>query len=307
MPSTLVTAALSALLVALLAPHASHAQSRCSLPISAHLTDAAGTALDGTMDVELQFYVDAAPEATPTECRTFGDVPVTRGWMRIDVDACGEPAPTDCGATPIADVLRASDGLWVAVLVDGTELGPRVAVGAVPFAVEASNTSTLQGLEPDAFEPAGTLAAHEGNPDAHHPADSAGIDIRPTSVDLGPDADDELTAEIVTTLTGGGDADTLHTHASGHSGGLCYTAWGESECVEDFTLIYSGYAAQQSLVDRGRSFGATGAPVCVSLSAVSSTARINDWDWSELGILGQSADAITVAGDGYLTCALCCR
>ncbi|MCP4872454.1 MAG: DUF1566 domain-containing protein [Proteobacteria bacterium] len=68
---------------------------------------------------------------------------------------------------------------------------------------------------------------HAGDPDAHHSETSDGLAVTPASVtiqgtstaltdgelDLGPDADDALTGAMVTTLTGGGLADSLHTHA----------------------------------------------------------------------------------------------
>ena len=42
-----------------------YAQSRCSLPVSAFVTDDAGERVDGTIDIELNFFVDDAPDATP--------------------------------------------------------------------------------------------------------------------------------------------------------------------------------------------------------------------------------------------------
>lgn len=67
---------------------------------------------------------------------------------------------------------------------------------------------------------------HTADPDAHHPANSLGIDLVPNTVvvgntqvtdgmiDLGPDADDHLSAQMVRTLVAGGNANTLHTHAA---------------------------------------------------------------------------------------------
>ena len=298
------------------------ADPRCDLPVSAFVTDAAGTALDGSLDVEVRVYLDDAPDALPVECRTLDGAPVDSGWLRLTLDACAEPSPTDCGGLPIVDIVRAAaDGLWVGLVVgeSGTELAPRIPVGAVPYALSASDADTLEGLAASAFEEAGALGAHTADPDAHHPADSSGIDLRPASVtvgdtvvepdrvDFGPDANDELTAEIVRTLSDGGDADALHGHASGSaSGGLCYTAWGESACAVDFTLIYSGLAAQQSLYDTSRSIGAAGGPICVSSASVSSTSRLAQWDYSQLGILGSTVDQI-ITPDDHLACALCCR
>jgi hypothetical protein len=229
-------------------------QPTCTLPVSGYLTDTAGEPLDGTIDVELDFYVDSGPGATPAECRSFAAATVTGGWLRVDVDVCSPPGPGECGSLALSDVLRGADGLWVAFVADGEELGPRVPVGAVPFAVEASNTATLQGLEPDAFEAAGGIDAHAVNPDAHHSSTSDGIAITPASVelgdtriepgslDLGAGADDALTVAIVETLTGGGEADALHTHAGGHgsAGVACYSANGTTTCADGFEAVSVG-------------------------------------------------------------------
>lgn len=244
------------LLAALWAPAGAAAQTVCSLPVSTYLTDEDGAALDGEIDVELRFFLDAAPDAPPAECRSYAGVPVDGGWMRVDVDACSDPDPGDCGTMPLSEVLRDAPGLWVEVAVGGTTLGPRIAVGAVPYAVEASNATTLQGRTPEAFEVAGTVDAHAAGPDAHHSSTSDGIPITPSSVevgdtliesgtvDLGPDAGDELTAEIVRALTDGGDADALHTHSGdSHGGGAaCYEVWGAGDCAEGFTAVISGSA-----------------------------------------------------------------
>ena len=242
----------TAALVALL-PSSGVAQSLCSLPVSAYLTDATGAPLDGAIDVELEFYVDPAPGSSPSECRSFVAVPVDAGWLRVDVDACSAPDPSDCGTMPLSELLRAASGLWVAVVVDETELGSRIPVGAVPYAVEASNAASLQGLEPDAFEAAGSIDGHAAGAEVHHSSTSDGIAITPASVevgdtriesgtvDLGPDATDTLTAEIVQTLTGGGEADALHTHGGTHgSAGACYPVVGTTDCPEGFVSLSPG-------------------------------------------------------------------
>ena len=78
-----------------------------------------------------------------------------------------------------------------------------------------------------------SAANHGTDPDAHHSSTSDGLHITPASValsgsgtqlvdgqiDLGSEGDDALTASMVQTLTGGGDADTLHSHAASSSGG----------------------------------------------------------------------------------------
>jgi hypothetical protein len=71
-------------------------------------------------------------------------------------------------------------------------------------------------------------------------------------------------------------------------------------------LIYSGLAAQQSLYDYARAVGGTGGPICVSLTSVASTSSLEQWDNSQLGILGSTTDQI-ITPEGHLPCALCCR
>ena len=73
-----------------------------------------------------------------------------------------------------------------------------------------------------------TETGHGDHEHSHHSAISDGLHITPASValsdsdtqltdgqiDLGSEGDDALTGIMVQTLTGGGDADTLHTHAA---------------------------------------------------------------------------------------------
>ena len=304
-------------LVALLASPA-NAQTLCSLPVSAYLSDADGAALDGALDIELRFFLDAGEGAPPAECRSFDAVPVDAGWLRVDVDACSVPEPTDCGTMPISDILRGASGLWVAVVVDDTELGPRLPVGAVPYAVEASNSATLQGLGADAFEDAGSVEAHAGDPDAHHSSTSDGIAITPASVevgdtrvesgsvDLGPDATDELTAEIVETLTGGGEADALHGHAGMSAGGGCYVAVGINTCATDFEVAYTGIYGDWITHWGSASMAAT--PSCLADAAVGTVTGASGWAIEREFWTGHGANRTHVAPtDATVACAVCCR
>ena len=294
----------AAVLVALL-PSAAFAQSLCSLPVSAYLTDATSAPLDGTLDVELEFYLDAAPDSTPSECRSFAAVPVDAGWLRVDVDACSAPEPGDCGTMPLSEILRGASGLWVAVVVDEAELGPRIPVGAVPYAVEASNAASLQGLEPDAFEAAGGIDDHAAGGEVHHSSTSDGIAITPASVevgdtriesgtvDLGPDATDTLTAEIVQTLTGGGEADALHTHGGSHgAGGACYQVMGTSTCADGFVRVSQG-----SVVNWGSTF-------CMDTSEAIPVGSYTcpTWDASNMGCNPRS----WTFDEADIECATCC-
>ena len=294
------------------------AQPLCELPVSAYLTDSAGTPLDGLLDVELRFYLESGDEAPAAECRSFASVPVSDGWMRIPVDACSPPAADDCGALALADVLRGAGGLWVGVEFDGEELGPRHPIGAVPFAVQAADANTLQGSGPDAFEPTGAIADHAANPDAHHSSTSDGIHITPGSVtvgdtvvedgevDFGAAADDELTAEMVQTLTGGGDADALHMHPAGHGagGGGCYIAWGTQTCGGDYSLMYAG--TMLSSVSLWSS-GVASNPLCVDDTAIESYPSTAGYMTRLMMTNGTgSSGEVPALTTDRLLCAMCC-
>lgn len=294
------------------------AQPTCELPVSAYLTDASDAPLDGTLDVELRFYREAGDGAVPTECRSFTDVTVTRGWMRIPVDACSVPAAEDCGALALSEVLRSADGLWVGVQVDGEELAPRIPIGAVPFAVHAADSQALQGNGPEAFEAAGAIDAHAADADAHHSSTSNGIEITPSSVtvgdtvvndgevDLGADPDDVLTAEIVRTLTGGGDADALHGHPAGHGtgGGGCYTAWGATTCGEGYSLMYSGVMLSDVSV-----FGSavSSTSLCVDDTVIESYPSTATYLTRQLMTAGTGSHSeLPALTTDRLLCAMCC-
>lgn len=290
------------------------AQPVCELPVSAYLSDAAGEALTGSVDVELRFYAEPEPDAAPVECRSFEALAIDRGWMRVNVDGCAAPEPTDCGIAPLSELFGTAPGVWVGVSVGGEELGPRIPVGAVPFAFRAGDSDALQGRAAEEFATAEDLGDHAADRDAHHSSTSHGIAITPSSVtigdthleagrvDLGPDTTDELTEEIVRTLTGGGDADALHGHvSSGHGAPGCYSAWGVSTCIDGYTVASSGVASM--FVWSG---GAGGQPFCVDSSAIET---INSgWPGSGyFGFLTLSNDIRSVdLNSADLACVLCC-
>lgn len=310
-------------------PASAVADPLCDLPISAYLTDAAGGPLDGAVDVELNFYIDEAPEAVAADCREFASVEVDGGWLRILVDACAAPPIGDCGAAPLTDLLHgAADGVWVGIRLgdDVDELSPRIQAGAVPYAVRSAasdDAAALGGLGPDDFERSGTaegvVADHAAEADAHHSSTSDGIDITPSSVavgdvevtpegvDFGPDTDDVLTAEMVRTLTGGAEADALHTHASsGHGGGGCYTAWGTGVCLADYQTAYTGTAAFSSIWDAWSGTGAMSGIICISSAAVDSyDTTISAWDNNQIHSVANINDRTVLVGD-RLECAVCC-
>lgn len=317
-------AVLSVVLTALALP--ASAQPSCELPVSAYLTDAVGDPLAGSVDVELSFYVDDDPVALPVECRTFSAAPVDGGWLRLSVDACETPDGSGCGVGSLRALLSASreSGLWVGVRLGDaeTELEPRIPIGAVPFALNAENAARLGGLDAAEFERAGVaggdLAAHAEDPDAHHPANSSGIAIEPTSLtvgstrvedgelDLGPEADDSLTASIVRTLTGGGEADALHTHAGMGGSAGCYTVWGDAACGGDFASMYSGVAIMPLYWDNNAA-GTSGGPICVDSAVVAGySSGFSYADSAMMATLNPSRETVSFTS-GRLNCTVCCQ
>ena len=296
----------------------------CELPVTAYLTDDEGTPLDGLVDVELRFYLEPIGSA-PAECRSFEDAEVARGWLRITVDACEVPEVGDCGVAPIRTLVGASPELFVGVVVDsGDELTPRFSVGAVPYAVTAFDAQNLGGAAPDAYEASGTaeglVSGHVANADAHHQADSSGLRIEPDAatvgdihvegdtIDFGPDADDALSAEMVSTLVGGGNADALHEHAAGSSsGGSCYTAWGPTTCIEAYTLVYEGVAVNGWMYDNAGGTVAQGDTICLDAAVIASyVSDISAVDFRGVAVMRDGQEGVQLTGD-RMTCALCCR
>lgn len=312
-----ITAVLAAAALALVTfPVA--AQPTCALPVSAYVTDGAGAPLAGTTELELRFYTADAPDALPVECRRLRGVEVDGGWIRAIVDACETPAAGDCGVAPLDGLLADVDALFVGIVVGGgdDELSPRLPVGAAPYALQAADSGTLDGLGPDAFEPSGAVAGHAADSSAHHSATSDGLDITPRSVavgasrlddgtlDLGAGTDDELTAEMVETLTGGGDADALHVHA-GHDGGGggCFTRWGANTCPEGWDTAYGGIG----LAVEHNNTETIAAMYCVEPAAVAESVTIGGRHFRLLGPQsdGSEGDYRPIAGE--LLCAVCCR
>jgi hypothetical protein len=233
------------------------------------------------------------------------------------VDICSDPGPTDCGAAPLTDLIGSAETLAVGIVVDdaGTELVPRIQVGTAPYAVRSADSGTLDGLGPDAFERDGEIDAHSADSGRHHSATSDGIAITPVSVqvgttrlddgalDLGAEADDRLTAEIVQTLTGGGDADALHVHAAGGgTGGSCYTSWGVPDCYEGWTEVYSGVG----LTPDSSASRAISSLYCINDGAVTESSDVGVY-YRLLGPVSTGPEGDYRPDAGELLCAVCCR
>lgn len=301
-----------------LAPGRGAAQPTCELPIYAFVTDDSGTALEGSLEVELRFYTAAGGDEIPADCRTLSTVPVDSGWARMMVDICSEPAPGDCGVAPLTSLIEGAESLAVGIVVGGSasELVPRIQVGTAPYAVRANDAATLDGLGPDAFEREGEVAAHAADAHGHHSATSDRLAITPASVeigdtrlddgalDLGAEADDRLTAEIVQTLTGGGDADALHVHTSGSAGGggSCYVSWGVPDCYEGWTEVYSGIGLTP---DSNSSRDISGL-YCIDSTVLTESSDIGVY-YRLLGPVSTGIEGDYRPDAGDLQCAVCCR
>ena len=89
-------------------PNLVAAQSTCSLPVAAYLTDSTGAPLDGMIELEVRFYVDGGADALPVECRSTS-ASLDGGWLRFLVDVCSPPEPDDCGVVTLSSVFESSD------------------------------------------------------------------------------------------------------------------------------------------------------------------------------------------------------
>ena len=155
-------------------------------------------------------------------------------------------------------------------------------------------------------------ADHVANTHAHHPADSAGIEIKPTAVnigntrlvdgvlDFGAEADDALTQAMVKTLINGGSADALHTHAAqagGGGGGACYTAWGTQSCGVNYSSAYQGHAWAAAKVTRTS---------VTDINQLSSVICVSAETGSTGGSRGSMEFAKGTSLINNMPCAMCC-
>ena len=293
------------------------------------------------------------------ETPVTGDLLDSGTWLSVEVNSAGEMEPRQAVvSTPYA--LRASGadnlgGLAASEYVTSAVL-PELCVtpedlpallaelepGEVPGDGDTLATMSClpnaiavwNGAFWDCDDHLQVFAAHSGDPNAHHPADSAGLDIVPKSIaiaggdtqinagsiDLGPGANDELTASMVTTLTGGGEADALHTHAGLGAGGVCYTAMGADSCGEDFVLVSKGRLAFGALNMIVANNGVPGAPVtpfCLDEASLAEQIPGNSETgigWEDPGsklrvhiVSGSQYGGSLVSAYHFPPCAICCK
>ena len=182
---------------------ATGAPAQTPLTYGGTVTDAAGKPYPDAVDVTVAIY-DAASAGT-LKCKA-ATVQAEAGTGRFSVVLPGE----------CADAVHATPELWSEVAVGPNKLlMPRSHVGALPFALEAGAASvatTAKGVQCQGCVKVEAMLFDKD-------VDLQGHKLTAASLDLGPTVGDELSSAQVKTLTGGGNADALHTHAGGPSGG----------------------------------------------------------------------------------------
>ena len=189
---------------------ATGAPTQTPLTYAGTVTDEAGKPYAQAVDVQLKLYDKA--DAAVAKC-TAPTVKAEAGSGRFAV-----VLPNEC-----AQAVHAASDLWVEATV-GARVLPKAHVGAVPYALESASASQSQqaldlkcvgcvGVAKMAFDQDVDLKGHKLT------TGPGGAVLEAGEFDLGAVAGDELTSAHVKTLTGGGNADALHTHAGGPGGG----------------------------------------------------------------------------------------
>ena len=250
-------------------PSATVAQSACTLPVAAYLTDSAGTPLEGEVSVELRFYVDEAADALPVECRSTS-ASLDDGWLRLLVEACAPPEFDDCGVIALASLFESSEAVWLGVTVgaDDEELEPRQLLGAVPYAIRAARAD--DSLRAVHAESAGIASSLEGFDPSEYSTLSA----------LSPVALSGTFEDLIEIPDGlaDGDDDTLRTLDCGDAEVPIFDAeaglWicGDAAYAEDAGMLGGRTPAEfASTDDLDAHIAAHGAPVGIPSSIVMSS------------------------------------
>ncbi|MCP3982718.1 MAG: hypothetical protein GY716_25790 [bacterium] len=180
------------------------------------LRDSSGIPIDGSREMVFRFY-DASGDPSCsvgtlllTDSHTgAGAVTLANGQFNVLLGSGSIAAGTEA---TLAETFRDNAGVWLEVEVGGEALCPRIRVGASGFAL---NADSLDGVDSSGYLDTSSSAQSKSGDLTVQDLTVSGGDL-----DLGAGSDDDLTAADVTTLTGGGNADTLHTHSMLGSVGL---------------------------------------------------------------------------------------
>ncbi len=183
------------------------------------LRDSLGNPVNGVRDMVFRFYdSDGGAPACPaaggslllTESQLAagtGDVTISDGLFNV---LLGTGATTAGTATSLNEMFRDNQTVYMEIDIDdgsGAEtLCPRFRVVSGGWALNADHL--------DGTDAAGFLDTSAASQTKDGDLSLGGSLSVTAGVDLGPGPDDDLAASDVTTLTGGGTADALHTHAS---------------------------------------------------------------------------------------------
>lgn len=231
----------------------------------------------------------ATVEGLPELCVTEGNLPA----VLAEIGVLGGDTDTLAGMTCLPDAM---------VTWDGAAWG--CAHDIAPFSVTT-----------DSLAVGGTIITGDG-------VATPGVAVGESTLlvdgelDLGPEVNDNLTAASVKTLTGGGDADALHTHAGLGGGGVCYTAWGTQSCGEGFTAVVVG-ARLGSYWTFNQDYGLLPTAECVDSEFLPDEPENGDNDAGVVWIKVNSdivnlswltrVNNVTMYSYVALPCAVCCK
>ncbi len=185
---------------------------------SGTVTDETGAPYTTAVNVSVAFY--DSPSSQLSKCTSaVTQAAANSGRFAVVL-------PPEC-----AQAVHDTQDLWTETTVGPNNLVlPRAHVGAVPYALEADSATvaasaknvTCTGcvtvdkmqIDKDLDLQNHNLTSTTGKVTAGTlSTGAAGANLTTGTLDLGPTVGDELTSAAVTTLTGGGNADALHTHA----------------------------------------------------------------------------------------------
>ncbi len=194
------------------------------------LRNAAGQRLAGSFDMVFRFYDDADPALPENEilvdshaAATANAVVVTGGVFNATLGGGTVTDGSGAGSyTALSDLFGAFDPVYLEIKVNDEVLGSRIRVVSSAYALNAHRLEGMSGAQflrsdqSDSFS-AGTLATDPGTTlNVGGTLQLSGAAVTSDAIELnkldgsGP----TVTAASLTTLTGGGVADALHTHAS---------------------------------------------------------------------------------------------
>lgn len=291
------------------------------------LVDAAGTSLYDSGDVAIAVAAGAFAVALPLDPEGAPFSPallahIARGEpvsLRITPDEQpalplvalrSVPYAMTAGRAHVADDLACDGCVGPAALAPSARDAATIAWDDLTADLGAATLqAAVEAVAATAAAARDDLALHLADPDAHHPANAAGLDLEPLSVtvgdtrltdgvlELGPDADDVLTRATVKSL-----------HGASLGGGTCYTAFGTTGCGAGFSPMYTGVALTPYIYDRFGGFHDSGGVAGLGSTLCVAEPDLNTYQQGTMGwMAGVNSGAGQNARVGSVSCAVCCR